>query len=67
VQVVHQPPSHFKMVEAMGLKLSHQGPLEWHHLPMKFHEYLPVRSKVISGAHTDRQDGDLISLLIFLK
>jgi hypothetical protein len=44
------------MVEDMGLKLLHQGPLEWHHLPTKYHEDLPSGSKVSSGGHrqTDR-------------
>jgi hypothetical protein len=50
VTMVHNPNSmlskvhvtilnfnNFKMIEAMGLKLSLQGPLEWHHLPSKFH------------------------------
>jgi hypothetical protein len=47
--------NHLKMVEAMGCKIMHQGPLEWHHLPTTFHENLPVGSKVISGdKHTDR-------------
>jgi hypothetical protein len=35
--------------EAKGYKLFHRGPLEWHHLPIKFHEDLPSSSKVISG------------------
>jgi hypothetical protein len=30
--------SNFKIIEAMGLKLAYQGPLEWHYLPTKFHE-----------------------------
>jgi hypothetical protein len=55
--------SNFKTVKAMGLKIMHQGPLEWHYLLTKFNENLPSGSKVISGGHTDRQDGDLISLL----
>jgi hypothetical protein len=32
--------------------LSHQGPLEWHHPPTKFHRNLPTGSKVDIG---DRQ------------
>jgi hypothetical protein len=40
------------MVEAMGLKIWHRGPLERHRLRIKFHENLPVGSKVISGGHT---------------
>jgi hypothetical protein len=33
----------------------------------KFHENLPSGSKVISGGDTDRQTGDLISLLSLLE
>jgi hypothetical protein len=51
------------MIEAMGVKLLHPGPLEWHYLRTKFHEILLSGSKVISGGHTDRHIGDLISLL----
>jgi hypothetical protein len=53
------------MVEVMGLKIVSSRSLEWHHLPTKFHENLPVSSEVISREHTDRQTGDLISLPIF--
>jgi hypothetical protein len=49
----------------MGLKLLHRGPLECHCLRTKFHEIQPSGSKVITGGHTDRQTGDLISLLSF--
>jgi hypothetical protein len=42
------------MVEDMGLKLLHRGPLEWHYFPTKYHENLQSGSKVISGGHTDR-------------
>jgi hypothetical protein len=42
----------FKLVEDMGLKLLHRGPLEWHYLRNKFNENLPRGSKVISGGHT---------------
>jgi hypothetical protein len=59
--------NHFKMVEAMVLKILHWGPLEWQHLPTKFHENLPFVSKVISGGHTDRHTSDLISILSFLE
>jgi hypothetical protein len=56
------------MVEAIGLKLSHRGPLEGLHLPTRHHENLPAGSKLTtSGGHTDRQTGDLISLLLFLE
>jgi hypothetical protein len=41
------------MVEAMGLKLLHRGPLEWQHLPTKYHEALPSGSKIINGGQTD--------------
>jgi hypothetical protein len=43
----------FKMIEVMGLKLLHQGLLEWHYLRTKFHETLPSGSKVITGGQTD--------------
>jgi hypothetical protein len=55
------------MVEDMGLKLLHRGHLEWQHLPTKFHEHPPIGSKVISGGHTDRQDGDFINPLSFFE
>jgi hypothetical protein len=31
----------FKMIETMGLKLLHRGPLEWHYICTKFHQNLP--------------------------
>jgi hypothetical protein len=37
------------------------------YLRTKFHEILPSGSKVISGGRTDRQTGDLISLLSFFE
>jgi hypothetical protein len=46
------PHNHFKMIDTVGLKLLHQGPLEWHHIPNKFHEALPIGTKVISEGHT---------------
>jgi hypothetical protein len=55
------------MIEAMGLKMLHRGPFEWHYLRTKFHENLPTGSKVISGVNTDRQARDLISLPSFLE
>jgi hypothetical protein len=59
------------MIEAMGLKLLQRGPLEWHYLHTKFHENLQSGSEVVSGGHTDRQTdrqtGDLISVLSFLE
>jgi hypothetical protein len=39
------------MTEAMGLKLLHGGPLEWHYRRTTFHENLPNGSEVISGGH----------------
>jgi hypothetical protein len=49
-----------KMIEAMGLKITAlRSP------PYQFHENLPSCSKVITGGHTDRQTGNLISLLSF--
>jgi hypothetical protein len=59
--------SNIKIIEAMSLKLLNWGPLEWHYINTKFHENLPSGSEVISGGPTDRQIGDLISLLSFLK
>jgi hypothetical protein len=53
------------MVEAMGLKIRHRGPLQWHHLPTKSHENLPIGSTIDRGS-THRQNGDLISLIPFL-
>jgi hypothetical protein len=47
----------------MGLKLLLLGPLEWNYIRTKFHENLPSGSKVISEGHTDRQTGDMRSLL----
>jgi hypothetical protein len=55
------------MVEDMGLKLMNRDPLEWHYLPTKYHENLRSGLKVISWGHTDRQTGDLISLLSLLE
>jgi hypothetical protein len=43
--------SHFKMIEAMGLKNIARGPLEWYCLSTKFDENLPSGSEVISGEH----------------
>jgi hypothetical protein len=43
------------MIEAMGLKLLHRAPFEYHYLRIKFHENLPSGSKVIAGGHTNRQ------------
>jgi hypothetical protein len=53
------------MIEAMGLKITESGPLEWPYIRSKFHGNLPTGSKVIIGGQTDRQSGDLISLLSF--
>jgi hypothetical protein len=53
------------MIEAMGLKILHRDPLEWHYLCTRFHENLPISSKAISGGHRDRQAGDLISTLYY--
>jgi hypothetical protein len=49
------------------LKLLHRGPLERYYVHTKFHENLLSSSKVIIGGHTERQTGDLISLLLFLE
>jgi hypothetical protein len=57
-------PSNFKIVQAMKLKLLHRGPLEWYQLCTKFHENLPISSKVISGgSQAVRQTADLIRLI----
>jgi hypothetical protein len=56
--------NHFKMAEAMGLKLPHHGPLLWHHLHTKFHLNSPIGSNVISG---DGQTDVLISSFLFLE
>jgi hypothetical protein len=43
------------MVEDMGLKIMHLGPLEWHYIPTKYHEHLPSGLEVINeGTQTDR-------------
>jgi hypothetical protein len=42
------------MIEALGLKLLHRGPLGWDYLRTKSHENLPSGSDIISGGHTDR-------------
>jgi hypothetical protein len=53
------------MVENMGIKSLHRGPLEWHHLRTKFSENLSRGLEVTSGGN--RQTGDLISILSFLE
>jgi hypothetical protein len=58
---------HFGMAEATRLKMWHQGHLQCHHLPTKFHENSHIGSKVISGTHTHTQAGDLIILLSLLE
>jgi hypothetical protein len=42
----------FKMIEAMGLKRLHRGPLELHYLRTNFLEIVRNGSKVISGGDT---------------
>jgi hypothetical protein len=44
--------NNFKTILAMGLKLLHRGPLQWHYLRNKFHENLPGGLEVISGRPT---------------
>jgi hypothetical protein len=48
-----------------------RGPLAWHYLRTKFHENVTSGSEVINGGHadrqTDRQTGDVISLLSILE
>jgi hypothetical protein len=57
------------MIEDMGLKIiATRSPLmTLAYICTKFHKTLPSGSKVISGGHTDRLTGDLISLLSFLE
>jgi hypothetical protein len=43
-----------------------QGHFQWHDLPTEFHTILLLGSKVIGG-HTDRQNGDLLSLAFHFK
>jgi hypothetical protein len=50
--------NNIKKIEAMGLKLLHRGPLEWHHLrTTKFHEiYQAVQHLLVGDTQTDTQD-----------
>jgi hypothetical protein len=41
------------MIEAIGLKMLHRGPLKYHYVLTKFHENLSSCSKVINGGQTD--------------
>jgi hypothetical protein len=43
--------NNFKMVEAMGLKMTALRPSWTESPPYQFHENLPICSKVISGRH----------------
>jgi hypothetical protein len=45
-------------------KLWHRGLFQWHDFPTEFHKNLPFSSEVDRGGQTDRQDGDVISLLL---
>jgi hypothetical protein len=47
--------NNLKMIEALGLKKMHPGPLQWHYLHTKIYEDLPSGSRFINGWHTDRQ------------
>jgi hypothetical protein len=48
----------FKMIEAMELKLLHQGPAEWYYLRIKFHEiYQAVQKLLVGDTQTDSQFG----------
>jgi hypothetical protein len=40
------------MSEAMVLKLSQRGHLEWHHMPARFHKNLQIVSNVDKGTGT---------------
>jgi hypothetical protein len=59
---------HFGM-GIMTLKSWRWGHLKWHDLPTEFYEHPLIGSKVIRVAHrrTDRQNGDLTNVTIFLK
>jgi hypothetical protein len=59
--------NHFKMVEAMGLKLSHRGPLEWGHIPTKSHENLPVGSRDIHRSFVPNASNAFRSFLPYSK
>jgi hypothetical protein len=54
---------------AMGLTMWRRGHIQSINqiLLTKFHKNPPVGSKVIASTKTDRQDGDLTSLLLFLN
>jgi hypothetical protein len=60
-------------LKVWNLKIIGFGPLQWHKPPHKYLEDLPRGSKFIWGGggqtdtQTDKQTGDLISLLSFLK
>jgi hypothetical protein len=59
------------MIEAMGLKIIASRPHEWHYLRINFMKIYKVVQSYCWGTHrqthTQRQTGDLISLLSFLK
>jgi hypothetical protein len=60
--------NYFKMTEVIGLKLLHRGPLEWHYLHKKIHEnHTDRQAGTQTNTKTDRQTGDLISLLSILE
>jgi hypothetical protein len=48
-----------KWLKLQDQKLSHRGPFEWHHLPTKFYENLPVVSKLLGGKY--RQTDGLVT------
>jgi hypothetical protein len=54
------------MVETMIWKIIAWSSLQRHHRPTKFYENPPIGSIVIKG-NTDRQTGDIISLLFLLE
>jgi PIN domain nuclease of toxin-antitoxin system len=47
--------NNLKMIEAIGLKLLHRGPIERHYFRTKFHENLISGSEILTGGYTDRQ------------
>jgi hypothetical protein len=46
--------NNFETIEVTGLKVLHRGPLEWHYLRTKFHEYFQkVQMLLVGNTQTD--------------
>jgi hypothetical protein len=46
--------NNFEMIEVVGLKLFHRGPLEWHYFPKKFMNiYQAVQKLLVGDTQTD--------------